>query len=214
MRTDTDATPTSIRLASGLLLDLAAPDPSKIQLYDIARSLSRLERFTGHCPLHPTVAQHSLAVECIAGELLCATEDFPRALAFPPDCDPARLARAVRRAALMHDAHEAYVSDVSAPAKRAMRGTWVGASDYDHLEARMEAAVAERFNCAAPEGLADLVHQADVLAYEYESGWGGWGTARVPTWVRFSPYVKRCYQRSVVASAATFSRRARALGVR
>lgn len=194
--------PTCIRLASGVLLDLAAPDPTLVCLSDIATSLSRQERFTGHSLLRPTVAQHSLAVEWIAGEMLRGGEDGERLRnpAAPPDCDPARLDRAVRRAALMHDATEAYCSDVSAPAKRAMRGENVMGetipSDFDVLEARLAPVIADALRCAVPEGFAGLIHQADTLAYQYESCWCGWGadTEPPPSWVERSPYVRRCYR--------------------
>lgn len=181
---DVDATATSIRLASGDLIDLAAPDPSKMHLADVARSLARQERFTGHCPLRPTVAAHSLAVEYIARRIM-PDQWGENWLPDPRERDQ------IARAALMHDATEAYCSDVSAPAKRAMRV--LGGSDFDVLEARLVPVIAERFRCAVPEGWAGLIHAADVMAYQYESSWRGWGTALPPQWVSQDPYVRSCY---------------------
>jgi hypothetical protein len=61
--------PTAIRVASGRLVDLLDMRPEDVLLSDIAAGLAHQERFTGHSPLHPTVAQHSLAVEHIAADL-------------------------------------------------------------------------------------------------------------------------------------------------
>src|SRR3954464_11989020 len=94
---------TAIRTASGRLVDLAAFRPEDVLLSDIATSLAHQDRYTGHCPLHPTVAQHSLAVEHIALYLL------PDEMAV--DTDPQAAALQLSRAALMHDAEEAYTSD-------------------------------------------------------------------------------------------------------
>lgn len=220
---DVDASPTSIRLASGKLIDLLRPRPEDIALSDIAASLSRQERFTGHCPLHPNVAVHSLAVEWIAGELLRGPEYECELATWGPDCDEPRLERAVRRAALMHDGTEAYCSDVSAPAKRAMREiSGYGAddaSDFDVLEAGFAGVIAEALHCAVPRGFASVIHQADVLAYEYESGYKGWGTARAPAWIAGSPYVQRCYRigtHTLTAdeAAGAFLARAAFLGIK
>lgn len=177
-------TPTEIRLASGYLIDLLEPDISRIQLTDIATSLSRQERFTGHSRLRSSVAEHSVAVEYIAGLLI-------------PDemsGDPARNLNKLARAALMHDATEAYVSDLSSPAKRALRAlSPSAASAFDELEAIVASYVYERFDCA-PGEWAGIVHQADMLAYEYEAAWGGWGDTNPPLWLHKDPYMRRCYR--------------------
>lgn len=193
---------TCIRIASGRLVDLAALRPEDILLSDIAASLAHQERFTGHCPLHPTVAQHSLAVERIAAELF----------------DGEAVPRSLRRAALMHDAAEAYVSDVSAPAKRRLRQYEDARilSGFDLMEADAALAVACRFDCS-PAGWESLIHEADLLAYAYEMSWAGWGEPEggpPPEWV--APLVKDCYFGSGYESGggAGFLRRANALGMR
>jgi hypothetical protein len=81
-----------IQTASGRYFDLATPRPADICLSDIAHALSNLCRFNGHTAQFYSVAQHSVIVSQIA----------PPELAF---------------AALMHDAHEAYVGDVTSPIK-------------------------------------------------------------------------------------------------
>lgn len=70
---------------------------------DIAHHLAQINRFTGACTRPYSVAEHSL---------LCS-EIAQRANASLP----------VQMAALMHDAHEAYTTDLSSPAKRAVNQT-------------------------------------------------------------------------------------------
>src|ERR1044071_4765295 len=50
-------------------IDITCPKVGQIDIRDIARSLARQERYTGHCPLRPTVARHSVAVAYIAARL-------------------------------------------------------------------------------------------------------------------------------------------------
>lgn len=199
---------TSIRVASGLLVDLADIRPADILMSDIATSLAHQERFTGHCPLRPTVAQHSLAVEHIASYLM------PDELS--PLIEPCQAANQLSRAAFMHDAAEAYVSDLSAPAKRRLRQLDESgyASGFDAMEAAAALAVNTRFGCST-EGWSSLVHEADVLAYYYEAAYGNWSpyaAAKVPAWLWHDLYVRRCYG-TADGGLAAFLRRARALGM-
>lgn len=69
------------------------PDPQTIDLIDIAHALSHLCRFTGHCKRFYSVAEHSLWVERLIQD------------------------DSHRRAALLHDAAEAYIADVARPVK-------------------------------------------------------------------------------------------------
>ena len=73
-----------------------------VAIEDIAHHLSLINRFTGATSRPYSVAEHSL---------LCC-EIAARAGASP----------VVQLAALMHDAHEAYVTDLSSPAKIAVNG--------------------------------------------------------------------------------------------
>jgi hypothetical protein len=91
--------------SSGLEYHLSGPatlgaDGRIVTIEDIAHHLSLINRFTGATSRPYSVAEHSL---------LC--------------CDIAARAGAspiVQMAALMHDAHEAYVTDLSSPAKVAV----------------------------------------------------------------------------------------------
>jgi hypothetical protein len=128
----------------------------------------------------------------------------------------------VSRAALMHDAAEAYVSDVSSPAKRAMRDIdcFPVTSPFDSLEGDVQEAIEDRFDCA-PGDWADLIKEADDLAYLYESKYDAWGEPdrELPDWLKRDLYVARCYilqhpLEVVDGGEAAFLRRAAALGMR
>lgn len=82
---------------TGLHMDPFNPDASLIRLEDVAHSLSRLCRANGHLRGFYSVAQHCLACE---GEA-AARGEAPR----------------VRLACLLHDAAEAYMSDLPRPLK-------------------------------------------------------------------------------------------------
>jgi hypothetical protein len=164
-------TGTSILTWSGQSVELTAPDPATIRIEDIAAGLAHQERFTGQCPLRPTIAQHSLAVRYIATELFARANNTQ---AVPP-----RLARA----ALMHDAAEAYVGDCSGAVKLLMRRAH-SMSDFDCTEARLQNVINTRYDCD-PDGYEELIHEADCLACSYEMSIGDWEpTATLPTWLR------------------------------
>ncbi len=173
------------------LIDVTEPKPEQIDMRDIALSLSQQVRFTGHCPLRPSIAAHSLACEYIAGVLLAA--DPWRALADHT---------APRRAALMHDAAEYLVSDINGAVKREMRpelrgvaarnsARTHGTSKFDVLEALAQAAIVERYGCSVA-GHEELIHGVDCLSCAYEMAWGGWcADARPPAWMGEAPHRMR-----------------------
>lgn len=69
------------------------PNSDDISIIDIAISLSRINRFTGHTTIPYSVAQHS----CYVSDIL------------PPE---------YQKWGLLHDAHEAYVNDMVSPVKK------------------------------------------------------------------------------------------------
>lgn len=91
-----------IQTASGKAFDLLRPDPAMIDLEnDIAGPLARLARFSGHIASGPySVAQHSVEG---ADALLRETGDERLAALF-----------------LLHDAHEAYLGDLTTPVQAAL----------------------------------------------------------------------------------------------
>lgn len=195
--------PTGVEMLTGVtkrMVPLDNPQPEHIDIRDIARALSAQVRFAGHCALQPTIAQHSLAVEWVAAELLGRTR--AQEVGAAP----------LRRAALMHDSAEAYVGDLIGAVKLLLRSRKAGAiSEFDHLEARVMVAIEKRYDCAPlPEHRA-LIHEADCLACSYEMAYDGWcPAAQPPVWVARSAYLARAYG-SVGGGVGAFLRRARAL---
>jgi len=114
---------------SGQQFFFAHPDKSEIRLGDIAHALSQICRFTGHTTEFYSVAQHSVLTSHIVSQ--------ENALH-----------------ALMHDAAETYIGDVSLPLKTLL-------PDYKEIEKSVEQAIFDRFGLAlkTPEEIkqADLV---------------------------------------------------------
>lgn len=107
------------------------PDPACIDFGDIAYALHHINRYTGHAGPY-SVAQHSVRVMRRAREL---------------GADKATV-----KHALMHDAHEAYIGDVSSPLKIAIGFEWT------KIEAKAMAVVAEVFDL---RGDMSIIHLAD-----------------------------------------------------
>jgi len=116
-------------------------------LEDIAHSLSQQCRFSGHTLRFYSVAEHSWLVAKRARELL------PTGV----------VSNVAILAALMHDAAEAYIGDVTTPLRRALDSTALVS-----LEQRINQMLAERFHLADDPTTLTLVNQADqdLLAIE------------------------------------------------
>jgi 5'-deoxynucleotidase YfbR-like HD superfamily hydrolase len=110
------------------------PRPTDVFVEDIAHALAYTCRFTGHCKRWYSVAQHSVLVS--------------------QHCDPADAFWG-----LLHDAAEAYLCDLARPAKRELRR--LGITVFDDMEARIMAAVCERF--AMPAACPPSVKAADEM---------------------------------------------------
>ena len=127
--------------ATGAQFDLRHIDPGHISPLDIAHHLAQINRFTGACMRPMSVAEHSLLVLAIVETTL-------------PAADPAILL-----AALMHDAHEAYTSDLGTPMKNVVGDAW------RMEENRIQRAVLQRFNLVdASASARKLIHWADRTA--------------------------------------------------
>lgn len=123
-----------ILTATGKHFDLFEPDADLIDPRDIAHALAHLCRFNGHTCEFYSVAQHS----CIVAELVSEEHKL---------------------AALLHDAPEAYLGDMTRPLKQ-----WISA--YRHFEDHIWERVCERFDLAIE--LPICVHQADLIALATE----------------------------------------------
>ncbi len=129
---------TWMQTASGLVFDPAAPTVDMIAIEDIAHALSNLCRFAGHTRWHYSVGEHSER----------ASRAVVEALHTPgKGGGPEITIVALARAALMHDAAEAYLVDLPSPVKRLVTG-------YKEIEARVEAVICAKFGVP----IADLHH--------------------------------------------------------
>lgn len=125
---------TWILTQSGQQLDLLRPNASMIKPADIAHALSRLCRFNGHTRAHYSVAQHSL----IVASLVLVEHQL---------------------VALLRDATEAYIGDMTRPLKALML-------EYRYVEDQIWLALCDRFDIQID--LPGCVKQADMVALATE----------------------------------------------
>lgn len=139
-----------VQTATGSAVDIMHPDPNSIRLMDIAISLARLPRFTGHTKPRTTVnvAEHSMLVELLA----------------PRDTPPV-----TRLHLLFHDAHEMVTGDISSPLKLALRehAGWIDVIKL--VSETIQAAIEQAANLPAPKDheLA-LIKRLDLEALAIE----------------------------------------------
>jgi hypothetical protein len=123
---------------TGRMIEPLNPDPAEIDILDIAHALSNQCRFTGHTSEFYSVAQHSVLVS--------------------QHCDPEDALWG-----LLHDASEAYLSDICRPVKRCTE--W--GAGYETVEAILTLSVAQAFNLPDPGGdqimPPSVKHADDVL---------------------------------------------------
>lgn len=155
---------------SGVRFDLLQPTPDMVRIADIAHALSHVCRFAGHTRGLYTVAQHSLIV----------------AANVPP---------AEALTALLHDATEAYVGDMTAPLKRHM-------PDYQAVEARLWQVIRERFDLGE---ITPAIKEADIRALYTERrdllipsphAWPGDETRPAPFEERITPWAPPAAKRA------------------
>lgn len=108
-----------IETSSGKAFYFMDPKPDQIDIEDIAFALSNNCRFNGHCSGFMSVAEHSVAV---ARRL--KTKGFGIRLC---------------RTGLLHDAAEAYITDMPSPIKQFL-------PDYNKMEDRIMEVIGEKYN--------------------------------------------------------------------
>ena len=137
------------RMLSGRRLDLLDPSPLDIEIADIAHGLARVARWNGQTSGDHalSVAQHSLLVEALYGELV-----------------PTAPAEA-RLVALLHDAPEYVIGDMISPFKSVMGGS------YKDCELRLQRAIHLRFSLPAELDASQRrdIKRADQIAAYYEA---------------------------------------------
>ena len=139
----------TIMLHSGAWFDFCAPGESAFTIEDIAHGLANICRYSGQCSNFYSVAEHSLLVS--------------------------EVAKGFEFEALLHDAAEAFLGDITRPLKQML-------PEYKRIENEVENAILERFGVPVP--LPTEVKEADlrVLAAEQRQimpkGTDGWVRGR------------------------------------
>lgn len=146
---------------TGRKFRLMNPDPEMIDLRDISRGLARACRFAGQIKRHYSVAEHSLNVSLLIAWLRQGLPDE----------------RQMALLALLHDAAEAYIGDLTTPFKWLLESFGV---PMDKIEGGILEAVFTRFGVEIDQPSWEAVMQADqtMLAYEAQRmvpNWRDWG---------------------------------------
>ena len=105
----------------GHVIELLAPDFAEVSIEEVAHALARINRFCGHTR---TISGYSVAAHSVA-----VSHHVPREHALW---------------ALMHDAHEAFLGDITSPVKMALRELGGGPA-LDELEWRLVLATRQRW---------------------------------------------------------------------
>ena len=117
-----------IQTYSGIKFYPLEPDLDKITIIDIAHALSLLCRYNGHCSKFYSIAQHSVIISKLCSEenALCG---------------------------LLHDAAEAYISDIPRPVKHRLLG-------FEEIENNLLSVIFERFNVSGT--ITDEIKELDA----------------------------------------------------
>jgi uncharacterized protein len=168
------STPPEIETWGGQFVDILIPRAQTITHSAVARGLAYTCRYGGHVRRFYSVAEHSILVR----DLLAHQGATP----------------VLQRAGLLHDAPEAFLGDVVAPLKWALRdvsgpvGPDGHASAYDLLTERMERAIADRFDVPLQVfGSPDLA-TADLWALRIEAAELTWTGGAHWRWTNQLPY--------------------------
>jgi len=127
----------SIRGYSGQYLEYLHPEKYTYTIIELGFALSKICRFAGHCHSHYSVAQHSVLVSHLVGD----------------DKD-------TQMQALLHDAPEAFISDLPGPLKRMLD------PGYKIIEETIHQAIMAQFGLPLMEH--PLVKEADRFILSVE----------------------------------------------
>lgn len=111
------------------------PKLDTIKIMDICHGLSMMNRFNGHTVFPYSVGQHSLLMSNIL-MYYGRSDDM------------------IQKAALLHDASEAYISDLTRPVKNRIPG-------YREIEARLQKAIYDKYEVSLTPEDEDFLTRAD-----------------------------------------------------
>lgn len=127
---------------SGRYFNFIEPEQNEYRIEDIAHALANTCRFAGHTREFYSVAQHCVLTATVV-------MDMSRTKWPVPAADTNLL-----KAALLHDAAEAYLGDVTRPLKQLL-------PEYKAIEGRVEKALFSAFGVPLP--LPEIVKKADLI---------------------------------------------------
>jgi uncharacterized protein len=131
---------TWIQTFTGRKFDLLEVSPEQIQIKDIAHALSLICRFAGHTRKFYSVADHSIFVSKIVPKNL-------------------------KLAALLHDAAEAYLGDISRPLKQLLKKS---SPCYSMMEDNLNRCIEERFALKRHSLTSSIIIYADNVSLSTE----------------------------------------------
>jgi hypothetical protein len=173
-----------IQTHSARAFPLLSPTPDDVDWRDVSVSLGRLARFNGHSLAFYSVAQHSLSVEALVTSAIRGNSDALSnrdltALMRASRIDVVDILhdaiKAARRddgasrrlslAALLHDAHEAYIGDITSPVADALTRCAGGTNHIKALKARIDGAIhaAAGLPSPLPAGWSAAIRAADLI---------------------------------------------------
>ncbi len=137
------------------------PHPDDIDIEDIAHALSLTCRYSGHCKHFYSVAQHCLLIAELAP-------------------------KEYKLEALLHDAAEAYLTDIPRPIKYMLNGT---DNRFSKLENKINAVIARKYGALEklPEEIKELdyniVADEALALFDPTPDWSKWyESLGVPAW--------------------------------
>ena len=147
-----------IETVSGIKFEFLDPKPDQFRIGDIAHALSMNCRYVGHSRVFYSVAEHSW--------------QMARMLSGLP--------KEIQLGALLHDASEAYITDVASPVKQHL-------PDYQKMEDVIMTALFSKYNLEYPLHPAIKVADRAILSIEAHylipsqgREWGMWTEATRP----------------------------------
>ncbi|MCI0588928.1 MAG: phosphohydrolase [Planctomycetes bacterium] len=135
--------PSLFETHTGVLLDPLDLHPGDIDVRDVAHGLSNVCRFAGQCPRFYSVAEHCVRMS-------------------------RRTSPGLELEALMHDAAEAYLSDLPRPVKTGIPG-------YRRAEKRLTRAIRDRFGLRGRSYPAAVRDVDDAMCLAEAKSFGMWG---------------------------------------